>query len=83
MELKYEEYKVKTLFVNMLLKRGKKTSSEKILQTVLINLKKITNQKPDFVLFKAIENLLPKLKAVSIPNKRRNKKRSIFLNAFR
>ena len=44
MELKYEEYKVKTLFVNMLLKRGKKTSSEKILQTVLINLKKITNQ---------------------------------------
>ena len=75
MELKYEEYKIKQLFIKMLLKRGKKTSSESIFKNVLINLKKITKQKPNFILFKAIENLLPKLKAISIPNKRRKKKK--------
>ena len=75
MELKYEEYKIKQLFIKMLLKRGKKTSSESIFKNVLINLKKITNQKPNFILFRAIENLLPKLKAISIPNKRRKKKK--------
>ena len=75
MELNYEESRIKKLFINMLLKRGKKTSSENIFKNVLINLKKVTKQKPNFILFKAIENLLPKLKAVSIPNKRRKKKK--------
>ena len=75
MELKYEEYKIKQLFINMLLKRGKKTSSENIFKNVLINLKKITKQKPNFILFQAIENLLPKLKAISITNKKRKKKK--------
>nr|YP_010394469.1 ribosomal protein S7 [Phytophthora pinifolia]DAZ88516.1 TPA_asm: ribosomal protein S7 [Phytophthora pinifolia] len=75
MELKYEEYKIKKLFINMLLKRGKKTCSENIFKNILINLKKTTKQKPNFILFNSIENLLPKLKAISIPNKKRNKKK--------
>nr|YP_010508093.1 ribosomal protein S7 [Phytophthora pseudotsugae]UXG56450.1 ribosomal protein S7 [Phytophthora pseudotsugae] len=75
MELKYEEYKIKKLFINMLLKKGKKTCSENIFKKILINLKKITKQKPNFILFKSIDNLLPKLKAISIPNKKRNKKK--------
>nr|YP_010394309.1 ribosomal protein S7 [Phytophthora fragariae]DAZ88317.1 TPA_asm: ribosomal protein S7 [Phytophthora fragariae] len=74
MELKYEEYKIKKLFINMLLKKGKKTYSENIFKNILINLKKITQQKPNFILFKSIDNLLPKLKAISIPNKKRKKK---------
>lgn len=86
MELKYEEYKIKKLFINMLLKKGKKTCSENIFKNILINLKKTTKQKPNFILFKSIDNLLPKLKAISIPNKKRNKKkkkRSLFFNAFK
>lgn len=75
MELKYEEYKINKLFINMLLKRGKKTRSENIFKNILINLKKTTKQKPNFILFKSIDNLLPKLKAISIPNKKRNKKK--------
>ena len=75
MELNYEEYKIKKLFINMLLKKGKKTRSEHIFKKILINLKKTTKQKPNFILFKAINNLLPKLKAISIPNKKKNKKK--------
>ena len=73
MELKYDEYKIKKLFINILLKKGKKTCSENIFKTILINLKKTTKQKPNFILFKSINNLLPKLKAISIPNKKRKK----------
>nr|YP_009420732.1 ribosomal protein S7 [Phytophthora nicotianae]ASO76754.1 ribosomal protein S7 [Phytophthora nicotianae] len=75
MELKYEEYKIKKLFINILLKKGKKTCSENIFKNILINLKKTTKQKPNFILFKSIDNLLPKLKAISIPNKKRNTKK--------
>ena len=74
MELKYEESNIKKLFINMLLKKGKKTCSETIFKKILIKLKKLTKQKPNFILFKAIDNLLPKLKTISIPNKKRNKK---------
>ena len=74
MELKYEEYKIKKLFINMLLKKGKKTCSENIFKNILINLKKITKQNPNLILFRSIDNLLPKLKTISIPNKKRNKK---------
>ena len=75
MELKFDEFKIKTLFINMLLKQGKKTCSEHIFKNILINLKKITKQKPTFILITAIQNLLPKLKAISIPNKKRKKKK--------
>ena len=77
MELKYEEYKIKNLFINMLLKKGKKTCSENIFKNILINLKKNTKQKPNYILFESIDNLLPKLKTISIPNKKRKKKKKI------
>ena len=87
MELNYEEYKIKQIFLNMLLKKGKKTNSENIFKKILINLKKTTKQKPYFILLKCIKNLLPKLKAISIPNKKKNNKKRkkdsfflIFLN---
>ena len=47
MELKYEESNIKKLFINMLLKKGKKTCSENIFKKILINLKTITKQKPN------------------------------------
>ena len=75
MELNYEEYRIKKIFINMLLRKGKKTNSENIFKNILINLKKTTKQKPNFILIKSIKNLLPKLKAISIPNKKKSKKK--------
>ena len=75
MELNYEEYRIKKNFINMLLRKGKKTNSENIFKNILINLKKTTKQKPNFILIKSIKNLLPKLKAISIPNKKKSKKK--------
>lgn len=75
MELNYEEHKIKKLFVNILLKKGKKTKSENIFKNILINLKKITKQKPSFILLKSINNLVPKLKTINLPNKKKGKKR--------
>nr|YP_010395043.1 ribosomal protein S7 [Phytopythium vexans]DAZ89480.1 TPA_asm: ribosomal protein S7 [Phytopythium vexans] len=75
MELNYEEFKIKKIFINILLKKGKKTNSEHIFKNILINLKKNTKQKPIFILIKCIKNLLPKLKAISIPNKKKSKKK--------
>ena len=68
----------------MLLKKGKKTNSENIFKNILINIKKTTKQKPNFILLKCIKNLMPKLKTISIPNKKKNtnkkkKKDSYFL----
>ena len=57
----------------MLLKKGKKTCAENIFKNILINLKKLTKQKPTFILLKAIKHLIPKLKAISIPNKKSKK----------
>lgn len=74
MELNLEEYKIKRLFINNLLKKGKKTNSENIFKNILINIKKKTKQKPIFILMKCINNLLPKLKTIGLPKKKRNKK---------
>ena len=52
MELNYEEYRIKKIFLNMLLRKGKKTNSENIFKNILINLKKITKQKPNSALRK-------------------------------
>ncbi len=83
MELNYEEFKIKQIFINLLLKKGKKTNSEYIFKKILINLKKTTKQKPNFILFKCIKNLLPKLKVISIPNKKkRSKKRDSYFLMF-
>jgi len=75
MELNYEEFKIKKLFINLLLKKGKKINSENIFKNILINIKKTTKQKPIFVLSKCIYNLVPKLKTISLPNKKKGKKR--------
>lgn len=75
MELNYEEFKIKKLFINVLLKKGKKTKSENIFKNILIKLKKISKQKPSFILLKCINNLVPKLKTISLPNKKKGKKR--------
>jgi ribosomal protein S7 len=75
MELNFAEFKIKKLFTNVLLKKGKKNNSEFIFKNILIKLKKITKQKPSFILLKCIENLLPKIKAISIPNKKKRKKK--------
>ena len=87
MELKYEDFKIKKLFVNVLLKKGKKTKSENIFKNILIDLKKKTKQKPIFILSKCINNLLSKLKTFSLTNKKKKKKKKkkdlyflIFLN---
>jgi ribosomal protein S7 len=76
MELNLEEYKIKRLFINNLLKRGKKTNSENIFKNILINIKKKTKQKPIFILMKCINNLLPKLKTIGLPKKKRKKKKN-------
>jgi ribosomal protein S7 len=75
MELNYEDFKIKKLFTNILLKKGKKTKSENIFKNILIKLKKQTKQKPSFILSKCINNLVPKLKTISLPNKKKGKKR--------
>ena len=86
MEPNYEEFKIKKLFINALLKKGKKTKSENIFKSILIKLKKVTKQKPSFILLKCINNLVPKLKTINLPNKKKGKKRKkdlyflIFLN---
>lgn len=70
---------IQKLFANVLLKKGKKTKSEKIVKKILIEIKKKTKQKPIFILSKCIENLSPKLKTISIPfNKKKKKKIYIF-----
>lgn len=79
MELNYEEYKIKKIFINILLKKGKKNNSEVIFKNILINLKKITKQKPIFILMKSITNLLPKLKTINLQKKKKNKKDLYFL----
>ncbi len=68
----------------MLLKKGKKTNAENIFKNILIDIKKTTKQKPNFILLKCIKNLMPKLKTISIPNKKKStnkkkKKDSYFL----
>jgi ribosomal protein S7 len=76
MELNLEEHKIKRLFINNLLKKGKKTNSENIFKNILINIKKKTKQKPIFILMKCINNLLPKLKTIGLPKKKRKKKKN-------
>lgn len=79
MELNFDEYKIKQLFINNLLKKGKKINSEFIFKNILINIKKKTKQKPIFILIKSINNLLPKLKTIGLPKKKRNKKKKIYI----
>ena len=82
MEQKKTEFnQIKDIFIKILLKDGKKYISEKIFNNILINLKNKTKQKPHFILIKAIDNLAPKIKVISISNgrKHRNKNFLMFL----
>jgi ribosomal protein S7 len=76
MELNYEEFKIKKIFISMLLRKGKQSNSENIFKNILIDIKKTTKQKPNFILLKCIKNLMPKLKAISIPNKKKGTKKN-------
>lgn len=85
MELKNQNNIIKNIFIQMLLKKGKKTIAENLYNNILIELLKKTKQKPIFILIKTIDNLSPTLKLINIPvNKRKRKKKSnyflIFLN---
>lgn len=82
MELNYEENKIKQIFINSLLKKGKKTNSENIFKNILINLKRKTKQKPNYILIKAIKNLLPKLKTFNIPNKKKKRRKDLYFLMF-
>ncbi len=82
MELNYEEYKIKKIFINILLKKGKKSNSENIYKNILLNIKKQTKQKPNFIVLKCIKNLLPKIKAISIPNKKKSNNKKIKRDSF-
>ena len=75
MEQKYENYKIKKMFLNMLLKKGKKNISEKLYNNILMDIKKKTKQNPNNILFECIENLSPKIKIINIPNDKRKKKK--------
>lgn len=70
-----EYIKIKKIFVNLLLKQGKKEISEKKLKDLLKILKKKSNKNPDKILTKSIKNLLPKLKIIPFTNKRSRKKK--------
>lgn len=86
MELKKQDNNIKNIFIQMLLKKGKKSIAENIYNNILINLLKKTKQKPIFILIKTIDNLSQTLKLINIPigKRRRKKKQSryflIFLN---
>jgi ribosomal protein S7 len=83
MEQNLKEHKIKKLFINNLLKKGKKTNSENILKNILINIKKKTKQKPIFILMKCIDNLLPKLKTISLQKKKtKRKKKDLYFLMF-
>lgn len=84
MELNYENNKIKKLFINILLKKGLKNNSEKLLKKILIELKKITNNKPNIILKNFINNLSPKIKVIEIPKKKRwkRKKKKLYLFIF-
>jgi ribosomal protein S7 len=72
-----KNFKIKKIFINCLLKQGKKEISEKKLKLLLKELKKKTKKNPDKVLIKSVENLLPKLKTIPFVNKRSRKKKKI------
>lgn len=71
-------YKIKKIFINFLLKKGKKRNSEKIFKEILIKLKIKTKQNPNFILLKSIKNLLLNFKIINMINKKK-KNNNFFL----
>lgn len=70
-----EKFKIKKIFINLLLKQGKKEISEKKLKILLKKIKQKTKKNPDKILLKSVKNLLPKIKTIPFTNKRSRKKK--------
>ena len=86
MELKNQNNLIRTSFIKMLLKKGKKSIAENLYSNILIELRKKTKQNPIFILIKTIDILAPFLKLINVQvSKRRTRKRKnryflMFLN---
>lgn len=81
MEQNLENFKIKNLFSNIFLTKGKKNLSEKILKKNLIFIKKKKKKNPIFFFNKIInENITPKIHLIKILTK--NKRRNIFFVIF-
>jgi ribosomal protein S7 len=70
-----KKYKIKKIFINLLLKKGKKEISEKKLKLLLTQIKKKEDTSPDKILIQSVQNLLPKIKAIPFTSKRSRKKK--------
>lgn len=75
MEQNYEDKKIKKAFINILLKKGKKTNSEKLLKNLLKYIKLKKNINPNKILKNFILNTSPKIKTIELPKQKRYKKR--------
>ena len=75
MEQNYKNNKIKQLFINILLKKGKKINSEKIVNNLLLNIKKNIKKNPNKILKKFINKTSIKIKYIEIPKKKRFKKK--------
>jgi ribosomal protein S7 len=73
MEQKKQNHIIKKLFINLLMKKGKKNNSEIIFFNILKLLKIKTKQKPIFILNKSILNLIVKIKLIDIKYSRKKK----------
>ena len=82
MELNYENNKIKKIFANVLLKKGKKTNSEFILKKLLIKIKKVTKKNPNKLLQTFINNTSPKIKYIELQKKKKIKKKKIYIYLF-
>jgi ribosomal protein S7 len=78
-----KKFKIKKVFINLLLKQGKKEISEKKFKNLLKQLKKKTKKNTNKIFIKSIKNLLPKIKTIPFINKRsRKKKKSKNFNKY-
>lgn len=73
MEQNLEKYN--KILINSLLKKGKKNSSEKIFQNLLVDIKYNLKQNPNKILYNIIKKKLsPKIFLITVPFKRKKKK---------
>lgn len=88
MVLNYKNKEVKKVFENILIKKGKKTNSEKYLKTLFLELKKKNKKNPNNILNTFIKKNIIKLKYIEIIKKKRwskrktKKKKNLYLCIF-
>lgn len=79
---------IKNLFINILLKKGKKANSEKIVKFIIKNIKKTTQNNPKKIIKQFIFKTSPKIKIIEVLKKKRyikrkwKKKKKLFLLIF-